>query len=1120
MNFLNIRAIAKYEAKLLLRTARFWILCGIGFVMAGFMTAAMILFNIFGSGEVQAGGMLAVNTIGYYSLLYFGIAINIVMIFFVFNFISKDDFSNVRDVLLSKSLTSFEIIIGKYLGLIIPIILVCLFTMFFSLIMGLIFLDVPVKFENYIYYFLIINIPSMLYISAFEFFIVLSIKNRFAVIFLSFGYVAVIWFWLSSRFYNLLDFGCYGITVYTSDLVGFANIDTVILQRILYVILGFVFIGLSILFYPRLRQFKREYSLLKISMIIMVLVSSAIVYYFPYEAGKRAKYRKSALEAEKKYTNYKPPCLKHYSMKINLLPRNREIEVLADIKILNDTDKKLNNLIFSLNPGLKINRCLIEKDNKQIPVKFDRDYSIINIDVSDNPVLRGDSTNIIIDYDGRLDDRAFFLEFDELKKGYEDIILQEVTGAIYYWLGRDYSFLLPEAGWYPTMGAGYGYQYPEKRRICFSTSDISIKVPEDHITLTQGELVSVEENKEESIFTWVSDIPVPKFSINTGKYKTVSAIIDSIDCTLYYSPLHNKNITFFSDVSDTLKGYIAEKLKEIGYRTGLSYPYKSFSLIEVPIQIAEFSKSWDTPNVMNQPGISMMKEGGILVANFEGRFNRLINRAERRGEDTSKERIKLEEILDSYLSRSGFFESRIDHRIIPNYWEFRFDPKGNLYPLLTFGMNNFVTEWITGAVPVSPVGVRGFQGLFYVGSDEGSDEGGSLTVAGNIRFSVGIDSIYKLLEEKTLSEFSPMDDPELFRVIMNIKGEAMIKSLREMMGNEKFGELLKTFVSKYSFDYPTINLFKETAEDIYKGELDDFFDNWLYETQIPGYQLKSVEAYQIESETPSYQIIVRLKNGEKGEGYVKLEFKTEEDLVTKFSNFKSYEEKEIKIVVPDKPLYVDVEPFFSLNRESFRENFYISEHKKLKKGEESFKTVSTIPDISYDEIIVDNLDDNFYVEDLTEKSLLRPGTDKSKKNEFRPLAYNLPNNPNAWGSFKKWRLRNNKYAYGKYRHTSLVKKKGSGKHTAVWKVNISEPGEYFVYFYINDEFFKKRLGKIYEITVYHDDGKEELLFPARSSENGWNELGTYYFSKGDFKVELSDKSDGFILADAVKWVKK
>ena len=38
--------------------------------------------------------------------------------------------------------------------------------------------------------------------------------------------------------------------------------------------------------------------------------------------------------------------------------------------------------------------------------------------------------------------------------------------------------------------------------------------------------------------------------------------------------------------------------------------------------------------------------------------------------------------------------------------------------------------------------------------------------------------------------------------------------------------------------------------------------------------------------------------------------------------------------------------------------------------------------------------------------------------------------------------------------------------------------------------------------------------------DGWNELGSFHFSKGEFKVELSDNSDGFIIADAVKWERK
>ena len=49
---------------------------------------------------------------------------------------------------------------------------------------------------------------------------------------------------------------------------------------------------------------------------------------------------------------------------------------------------------------------------------------------------------------------------------------------------------------------------------------------------------------------------------------------------------------------------------------------------------------------------------------------------------------------------------------------------------------------------------------------------------------------------------------------------------------------------------------------------------------------------------------------------------------------------------------------------------------------------------------------------------------------------------------------------------------------------------------------------------------EEVEWSIDSAE-GWNYLGSYYFSAGKNKIELSNKSKGrIVVADAVKWVKK
>jgi len=61
----------------------------------------------------------------------------------------------------------------------------------------------------------------------------------------------------------------------------------------------------------------------------------------------------------------------------------------------------------------------------------------------------------------------------------------------------------------------------------------------------------------------------------------------------------------------------------------------------------------------------------------------------------------------------------------------------------------------------------------------------------------------------------------------------------------------------------------------------------------------------------------------------------------------------------------------------------------------------------------------------------------------------------------------------------------------------------------------------YHFSVYHDDGKEEVILGLKNIEYGWNHLGSYYLSPDSTKVELSNESPGrVVIADAVKWVKQ
>ena len=61
----------------------------------------------------------------------------------------------------------------------------------------------------------------------------------------------------------------------------------------------------------------------------------------------------------------------------------------------------------------------------------------------------------------------------------------------------------------------------------------------------------------------------------------------------------------------------------------------------------------------------------------------------------------------------------------------------------------------------------------------------------------------------------------------------------------------------------------------------------------------------------------------------------------------------------------------------------------------------------------------------------------------------------------------------------------------------------------------------YHYTVEHDEGFDEIDKALSNIEDGWNILGSFYFSEGKAKVSLTNKNSGrMVVADAMKWEKQ
>jgi len=82
----------------------------------------------------------------------------------------------------------------------------------------------------------------------------------------------------------------------------------------------------------------------------------------------------------------------------------------------------------------------------------------------------------------------------------------------------------------------------------------------------------------------------------------------------------------------------------------------------------------------------------------------------------------------------------------------------------------------------------------------------------------------------------PTGDPgpgQLFHPQVYLRGALTLHALREEVGDEVFFNILRTYADRYTNSNASTGDFVEIAENVSGSELSEFFDAWLYQTEIP-----------------------------------------------------------------------------------------------------------------------------------------------------------------------------------------------------------------------------------------------------------------------------------------------
>lgn len=1100
----NILGVARYERMLLLRTTRFRILGSVGVALPLLIGIGLAVLEARGIEFSSALGMGAFIPFYVYSYLQ-----AVVIAFIVGDFRAADERAEIYEVIAGRPISTAELVIGKYLGVVGAMLTLSIAVLLLTVAIQaakLSLLDSPFTLKPYLIYLLVMTLPALIYMSALTFFLGAVFRQQTAVALLTIAYALAVLFYLGKGYGGIWDFGAFFAPLFYSDMIGLGDLSRVIDQRLFYLALALFFFGLSIERYPRLSQ-SLAWAWAGRGMVGVGLLAAVGLYqYMESQDESNRAYRARLLAEQYRAAALPAPQVEHYELDIALAGADMPLAAKAQLRLYNYHDSALDTLIFTLNPGLRLRAI---EDSAGTALAWTRGEAVIRVCA---PMAAEAEQTLTLVYDGDIDRQGFDLLRDEarLEKSKWPFIKGDLTA----WIRDESVFLPPQSGWYPLAGITYHPQQPPPPS--FATAQIAVSVPAGLEVITQGQSGVKEVQGDRVRTTWTVDYPVPLFSLNVGRYEVYRAKVREVDFAIYVHPSHLRPVRFFADAQEKVVETIDQIFGAMEQETGLKYPYAQLSLVEVPFLVQWYYEGWEESGGLAQPGVLMIEEDVLMGHRFQRDFDARLQR-QRGDQDEAqiKKDVLVGAIFQDFLSpegaRSGLFRSPL-----VQLWSFNRGFGGEHADLVSRGLPLYMQEDVSSDLRVamfsSRFGGRMSGGMARMissmmrsrgGGGRGGPGGGMAQPA--VDSGPAWDTLVVEMQQNSLADMDKDAQPDLYRAILKAKSLTIFRVIKSVLGADKFIEAIGAFDEDNKYQQVSFADFEDAVVpegEIGRQKIDvqQLVHDWIYGTHIPGYTLTRATAKKMDDGWGEvvYQVIVRIKNGEPGRGFVEVQAIGREDQGSKAISIEGGQEVEVSMVLFARPFRVMVEPFFAKNQRPIVAALSIPEQ-VFQGYPKSYVRVVDDAENFFSEIVVDNDDEGFSMPIRRVQRFLRPGLKGDN-----------------------WQVQQLPFAFGRYETNFRWKQPGDGAQPAVWTTALPVTGDYDVAYYFVPSQFGRRFGlslaESFSLSVVHGGVTDTLAMKGETLKGGWNLLGRFHFTKGEeARVELSDQASGRLYADAVRW---
>ncbi|MDR0395111.1 MAG: xanthan lyase [Tannerella sp.] len=469
----NIRSVAKYESKLLMRSWFYRI-----FLILAVLFLCIVNFAMLISEDNSDFWMLKAisSNIPYLNLLFLNTGQAVIAVFLSSEFLKSDRKLDTSEVFYVHPLSNAEYVVGKIWGNLNVFFRLDLMIIAIVIIFNLAS-DVSVDWMAYATYFLLICVPTLIYIFGLSVSLMLILKNQAITFVILLGYIALTLFYIQDKFYYLFDYMVYSLPQVKSSIVGFTNWETLVNHRCIYLLLGLGFLCLSIFLFRRLPNTKYgRYRWLVLSGCFLTAGGTAAwkhVASILNEADARALYT----EINNRYVHTPKMVIESYDIRVEQHPETISSEVVMKGVALDSSAV----FTFCLNPSLTVREV---KENDR-DLSFHREHQIIQIDFG-RDLPKGDTASFTMKYDGRVDPGFCYLDIPAEVLQQEYYVAMFRIDKAYGFQNDNYVLFTPETYWYPRPGTSYSSESPDWQQAYFSNFRLTVKTINGMRALSQG----------------------------------------------------------------------------------------------------------------------------------------------------------------------------------------------------------------------------------------------------------------------------------------------------------------------------------------------------------------------------------------------------------------------------------------------------------------------------------------------------------------------------------------------------------------------------------------------------------------------------------------------------------